>query len=271
MYRMKNSGFLSTIAFLALTSGTLVAQTTTNFNLVAVEGATMGGVYTSPYYATVGGSSSQIAVICDDFVDNSFIPESWTAYVTPLSSLPSSPPTPQYSGGTVGTTTLTQTQAYTVAAYLAVEILQQNQSTPSGQEAAGDLSYAMWALFQPNVFTDQNNGSGGSCTLPSGEGCLSATDFNTAKNDLSKAFDAVQAAGLNPGNFDSLEGVSSVTIYSYDTGALCGGQPCATIPPQEFIAVNMAEPPSPALLAFDLLAVAGLMLLARRRLAGSAN
>jgi hypothetical protein len=268
MYRMKNSGFLSTIAFLAITSGTLAAQTTTSFNLVGVEGAAMGGVYTSPYYATVGSSSSQIAVICDDFYDNSFVPESWTAYVTSLSSLPSSPPTPQYTSGTVGSTTLTQTQAYTVAAYLAVEILQQNQATPSGQEAAGDLSYAMWALFNPYVLTEQN---GTTCSLPSGEGCLSLTDYNAAKTDLSNAFAAVQAAGLNPGNFDSAEGVSSVTIYSYDTGALCGGSPCATIPPQEFIAVNMAEPPSPALLAFDLLAVAGLMLLARRRLAGSVN
>jgi hypothetical protein len=102
----------------------------------------------------------------------------------------------------------------------------------------------MWALFQPNVFTDQNNGPGGCCTLPNGEGCLSSANFGAAKTDLSKAFDAVQAAGLNLDNFNSSEGVSSVTIYSYDTGALCSGQPCATIPPQEFIAVDMAEPPS---------------------------
>lgn len=281
MYKMTRIGFLITVAF-ALASGTLAAQTT--FNLVAVQGASLGGVYTSPYYATVGASTSEIPVICDDFVDNSFIPETWTAYVTPLSDVtgsatpgaPTSPygpllsstSPPQFAGGWVGNTGLSQEQAYTVASYLADEILEQ---TPGSMQAQ-DLSYAMWALFDPAVFIDQNNGSGGTCTLPNGEGCLGSTDLGAAETDLSNALTAVNSLHLTTANFDAIEGVDGVTIYTYDPAGgapSCGSSPCLTSPPQEFIAVTVGEPPSPAILGFDLLAVAGLFLIARRRWAGS--
>lgn len=283
MYRMPKIGFLGIGSFI-LATGTLAAQTT--FNLVAVQGASLGGVYTSPYYATVGSSSSEIPVICDDFVDNSFVPETWTAYVTSLSdvtgsTVPAAPASPygpvlsgaasppQFAGGWVGNTGLSQEQAYTVVSYLAVEILDQSP----GSTAAQDLSFAMWALFDPAVFIDQTNGSVSTpCTLPNGEGCLDATDLSAAETDLSNALTAVNSLHLTTANFDAIEGVDSVTIYTYDPNGgapSCGGSTCLTSPPQEFIAVTVAEPPSPALLGFDLLAVAGLFLIARRRWAGS--
>jgi hypothetical protein len=263
---------VATVAFGLLATGPLFAQTTTLTMLGdpnGVEGPVMGGVYTSPYYATVGSNPSPVAVICDDFIDETYFSESWTAYVSSLSNLPSSPP--QYSSGMVGGDLLNQSQAYTVAAYLAAEILQTNQSTSSGQEAAGDLSYALWGLFDPAVFTDQNNGLGGSCTLSFG--CLSSGDLTAAENDLAGALTAVNTMNLNPSDFDAKMGVAGVTIYTYDAsaGLPTGCSGTCPPPPQEFISVNMAEPPSPALLGADLLALAGFLIFARRRLARSVS
>ncbi len=44
-------------------------------------------VYVGPYYAMINWV--QKAVICDDFTDDSYVPEVWTATVTSFSALPS--------------------------------------------------------------------------------------------------------------------------------------------------------------------------------------
>ena len=56
-----------------------------NINLTGAGNNVMDGVYVGPYTATVNGSSTQI--ICDDFSDESYVGESWTANVTTLSNL----------------------------------------------------------------------------------------------------------------------------------------------------------------------------------------
>lgn len=230
---------------------TLVAfSQTTSFELTGVEGASMAGVYTSPYYATVGGQAN-VAVICDDYASESYLDESWTVYQTNLSSLVSGntvvPPkwSSGYSEPTLGNLIaggLNQATAYTVAAYLATEIV---DATPGSQNQE-DLSFAMWALFD-----------GG--TAFSG---LSGSDLTGAEQDLMTAETQVSTLGLTTSSY------SDVVIYSYDAAAGlptgCGGT-CPP-PPQEFITV-MPEPSSPGLLGLDLLGVAGLILLARRRLA----
>jgi hypothetical protein len=241
------------IAFLCLTTGPLAAAPpTTTFNLTGVgSGANLAGVYTSPYSGNINGGTT-IPVICDDFADDSYVPETWTAYVTQLSSL-----TPGTSDSylnwlnttgssiTVDGYSLNQALAYTVAAVLAIDIL-----TSSGT-AQEDYSFALWELFDaPNAF-NQLSAYGDSA------------DEATALADLNNAVTYVETNHLSPSAYPN------VTIYSYDTGALCGAalnQPCAHIPPQEFITVSMAEPPSPALLGFDLLAVGGLIFISRRRL-----
>jgi hypothetical protein len=254
----------------AFASG-LVAQPTTTINLLSypegVEGPVMGNVYTSPYYATIGTSSSVVPIICDDFADESYLPETWTAYATNLSGVTTGPVL--WSGGTVPGVagTISESAAYTTAAYLAVEILETNQSTPAGAEQAGDLSYAMWALFDPAVFTDQTNGAGGTCTLSGGYGCLSSTDFGNAEADLKSAYASVNTNGLNTANFDSKEGVN-VTIYTYDSGAICSGSPCSG-PPQEFLSVTAPEASTPLLMAIDLLGFVALVGFLRKRMTRS--
>src|SRR5579862_563376 len=79
------------VALIVLGTGPLAAAPpTTTFNLTSVgSGANLAGVYTSPYAGTVTPGGPTIPVICDDFIDDSYVPETWTAYVTSLSSLTS--------------------------------------------------------------------------------------------------------------------------------------------------------------------------------------
>lgn len=262
---MRQNKSLRVVAWLgAVVAPVVFAQATTTITMLGdpqgVQGPIMGDVYTSPYYANVG-SNTGVPIICDDFFDDTYFNESWTAYVTPLSSIPG--PGPQFSTGTiVGGTTLTQEQAYTVGAYLATEIMETNQGTTAGQMQAGELSYALWALFSPTVFTA--NGPG--CTLP--DGCLTPTELSAAENYETAAWSEVQTLGLNTSNFDSVMGVSGVTIYTYDSAAgapTCLNEGCPP-PPQEFISVTMPEPSLSSLLAIDLLGLAGLVaVLVKRR------
>jgi len=248
------------VTFLASIS--LSAQPpTANFYLNGVgSGANLGGVYTSPYAGQINGAST-IPVICDDFQDDSFVPEQWTAYVTSLSTILTESSTDTYlkwNSGWDGTgamalppTELTQTQAYGAAAVLAYNIL---NSTGLAQE---EYSYAMWELFDPTQ---------ASSALP-------AEDQSTVASYVQTAVGIATGGNLN--SYLSSHDVSGVTFYSYDAtdnplGPVgCGGH-CPP-PPQEFVTVSMAEPSYPAILGLDLLAVAGLILFVRRKLASPVN
>lgn len=224
---------------------------TTTFYLSGVgSGQSLAGVYTSPYSGSVNGTNGPtISVICDDFADESFVPEQWTANVTQLSTL--APPDNQLKFAGAWATTFTvggdiyngwslnQSQAYTVAAVLAIDIL---QSTGTAQQ---DYSYALWELFDPTGVISQ---------LGSYQ-----TNLMTASSDLEHAITQMTTNGLTPANF------SNVTIYSYAGGATCPSEPngvCLQTPPQEFIVVT-PEPASMILFGTGILGIAFLM---RRRL-----
>jgi hypothetical protein len=249
---MQKSWYLVGAAMLLATCPLLASPPTVTFNLTGVgSGANLGGVYTSPYSGNINGAST-IPVICDDFADDSYVPESWTAYVTQLSSIlseTSTDSTLKWASGWNGTgpmspQELTQVQAYGAAALLAIDIL-----TSSGLTQE-EYSYAMWELFDP---------IDASAALPS-------ADQSTVQSFVQTAVS--EATG---GNLSAYLNGATVTIYSYDTGAQGGGCPGTGCPqPQEFITVSMAEPPSSALLGFDLLAVGGLIFISRRRLTRSA-
>src|ERR1700690_335571 len=76
---------------LVLASGPLGAQTV-NFNLTSAgSGASLAGVYTSPYQGDINAGAT-IPGICDDFADNSYIEEDWNATSTSLSTITSAGP-----------------------------------------------------------------------------------------------------------------------------------------------------------------------------------
>jgi len=244
---MKKSAYAvaAILALFLLTTGPLAASTTADFDLNGVgSGANLAGVYTSPYSGSINYGST-VPVICDDFSDESYVPEDWTAYVTSLSSITS---------GTADTSVLkwqgsydglNQAQAYEAAALLSVDIL---TNTGTAQE---DYSFALWALFDPYGNGTTDLGAFGQLAYYG-----DTSDLSNAGIYLNNAVAAAKAGTVDLSNYD-------VTIYSYDTGAhgACGTS-CS--PPQEFITVSTAEPPAPALLGVDLLGLAGLILIARR-------
>jgi hypothetical protein len=232
---------------------------TTSVNVTGVEGPVMGGVYTDPYQATLGGVSG-VNVICDDYNDNSYIGESWTAYAINLGSLSTYSSDAYYtkSDPSLGSedgvnftndAILNQTQAYATAAVLAEDILATNQSTQSGQTTAGELSYALWGIFDWQALN------------PTYDGGLTSAELSAAKTYLVNAGNLVLQDNLTANNF------SNVTLYSWNS-ALGTPQGCPGIcaQPQELLTVQMAEPPAPALLGADLLVIAGLFVLLRRRM-----
>ena len=269
-----SSGSLAS-AFL-ITAAIGLAQPTTQLDLTGLTGPSgvtssasdcysLAYVCTSPYVAEVGGSSVSTNVICDDFFDESFVPEDWNAYVATMS--PSSYTITNgsnllYTGATVTnpnntsqTLTLNQQQAYETAALLAEDILAIN---PPSQLSAALDSYALWGLFDPTGSQVDSPNNLGAFTWLDYYG-VSSTEITSAETVLWDAAETI----LSPTGTAALDG-ATVTIYSYDS---CISGPCTSTRPQEFIVVsNMPEPPSVAMLGADLLAVAGLFFFFRRRL-----
>lgn len=274
------------LALALLTSITVGAQTTTTFNLTGVQGESLAGVYTSPYLGNVGGTpdpnsnpATTIPVICDDFSDNSYLPESWTANVTTLATIDSSSSPLSYlkwnransgagatSGGsiTIDSTSyagwdLTQSQAYTVAAILTLDILKLNNPTdplspnsnnadPTAAQQQEDYSFALWELFDPNAAAgalvtapspgDANWGTNSDSVIP-WLGTSYVSDLTNATVDLENAIYHTNQSVLNG---------YAATIYSYNgppegkgPSPSCGSplaQPCPSVPPQEFITLS---------------------------------
>lgn len=93
----------------------------------------MAGVYVGPYMATINGVSTPI--VCDDFVDESYVYESWTANVSTLADLSNTK-----WGSLSDSTTL-----YEEAAWLTEQLV----TAPSSQ--AGDIQFAIWTIFDPSA------------------------------------------------------------------------------------------------------------------------
>jgi hypothetical protein len=168
-----------------------------NMNLTSGGSYVMNGIYVGPYSGTANGQPIQI--ICDDFSDDSYLNESWTASVTDLSNVGSST-TPMWLGYSNAST------LYADAAWLATQMfVPANENTTT----EGYLAYAIWSLFNPNALTG-----------------LSTGQLNGVNGWLGEI-----PQGLTPGNFPNF------VIYTPDTSLpiTCNGGPCPTSPPQEFL------------------------------------
>ena len=183
-------------------------------------------VYISPYYATINGGPVT-PVICDDFRDDSYVPESWTATVYAGSANLSGTRMAQLSGFTGDTLN----RAYDAVDYLALELPGANATDRAL------ISFAIWDIFASSYVSAWVND----------------TAFYSAVH--ADALAALQAAPVN--------GRYNLTIYSSPISDIsCGGGTCQNTPPQEF--VTTPEATAPAILAFDLLALLGVAFLVRR-------
>ena len=201
------------------------------------------GVYMSPYYATIGSDPTAVAVICDDFFDDSYVPESWQAKVYAGSDTASLSNTRMaYLSGNDSQTLATD---YDAVAYLALQLFAPNLTAYN----RAILSFAIW-----DIFADVKSAKK---SAPSVKEWLAA-DPTFLGQVKAAASDALQNPNAK-GERDLL------TIYVPTTQApTCGGGVCQTAPPQEFITVRTPEASVPAFLAFNL-SLFGVVFFVRRR------
>ena len=208
-----------------------LGQGQVNINLTSAGNNVMNGIYVGPYTATVNGHSTQI--ICDDFVDDSYVGESWTANVTTLSNL----------NGTKWGGMANATQLYNEAAWLATQMLSPTYSGNATQ--VGYLAYALWAVFAPSA-------------VQSWLGTNSAA-WQAVQGWLTSA----AAQKFTPGEF------ANFFLYTPNLNypITCNGHACTTAPPQEFFGF-LSTPEGGSTLTYLLittLALAGAMWLRSRR------
>ncbi len=209
-----------------------------SMELTSVGSNIMGNnpqVYVGPYTATIvsaTGTTTGVQVICDDYADDSYLNTWWSANLVPLTSV---------GPGTKGTLS-TDSVKYQEAAYLVDQML---SSTYKGNSTTvGEIHYALWQLFDP------------------GPPFLNLTPSQLA---------GAQWWLTNAQNyFGSVTNLASFSIYT----------PTGQAPhPQEFLSVTgpvaaalpVPEPTAAMLLAVDLLALALVGIVLRRRGCVTAN
>jgi len=227
--------YLIVAAFLGVVPSSFAAQTA-NMSLTGVgTNGTLGGVYIGPYVGTVNGVTTPL--ICDDFIDESYIPETWTADVYSISD---------YASLRFHSSTAPLAQVgYEEVAWLSQQLTNQSLGLPTtctnttSINCAGDIQYAIWAVFDPTALT-----------------YITGANRTNANTWLSAA-----QSHYSTGDY------SNVSVYTAVAGtALCGGRACPPGPtPQEFIVVRTPEPPFLSLLGVDLSAVGGLIFFLKRK------
>jgi hypothetical protein len=125
------------VLFLAPTA---LADTASMLLTGAGNNGLLGGVDVGPYTIEINGVST--SVVCDDYDDESYINETWTANVTTLDSL----------GGTKWVDLGNSTNLYQDAAWLSLQLLS------AGPGQAGDIQFAIWTLFDPNALNQLSAG-----------------------------------------------------------------------------------------------------------------
>lgn len=238
MHHNRNLAVLcSAIAAGAFGPGLAHANPVVTMTLTGVEGPSMGGVYTSPYMATIG-SSPGVGIYCDDFLTHVSVGESWQATVTNMGELESiTSPLQTLKFDTTGTGTplqnaTEQQDQYMEAAWLAEQLSGVDQSTTSGQQEAGQLSFAIWGIFDPNALSD-----------------ISGMDYSNAKSDISAAMTQITMSG-----YTQPDDYSNVSVYT--------AYPNAGVS-QEYLSVSSV--PEPGTLSFFGLGLAAMMWGLRRR------
>jgi hypothetical protein len=225
-------------------------------------GAQMGGVYTSPYGITVNGTPTLL--ISDDFETAIVLSDSWSASPTTLTQISSTTvsglkfASSPYSSAILDGTTAAED--YATAAVLAAELMTlPNVGTPAeNTETAGELSYAIWSVFDNSLYASLNS------TDSTGSGSLTAIEVATVDADIVSAQSFV--AGATVGGTTTLGDIST------------GGQPITNLTvytpiplgaSQEFITVNQPPVTTPEPGSFALMlsgvGLVGLLLALRKR------
>jgi hypothetical protein len=239
----------SVFADCSATTKTPVVAGTACMDLESAGSKILTNVYVGPYTAYINGSLTPTSVICDDFKDDSYIPEYWTADIFSGANITPATNTRmaqvvngQFAPGIPAITGTALVQAYNEVGYLAIQLL----SAPDAI-TAGEIHFALWNVFDPAALKYLNDYYG------AGNGYYTAAlaDYNQALTFK-----------------DNPNYISQFTIYSPDTNysITCSpaGAACPTKPPQEFL-VRTPEAPFLALLGVDLSGIGALIYLVGRK------
>lgn len=213
-----------------------LADGTASMTLTSAGSNPFANIYMGPYTATVNGVSTP--VICDDFTDDSYLGESWTANV---SGYPN--PTGMFSAKPLAG------QGYDEVAALTLALV-----NPANSSQVDQIQYALWAVFNKSSVQTylQDN--------------LSNSSYNTFYTN--GVLDWLSWAGTQTLSADQLAGLEILTPNT-QYPITCSGHSCANTPPQEFIAITPTpESGTASLFGIGLLALAFFM---RRRIGMATN
>jgi len=244
----RKQGFLL-IAALFVCASASFAQTTSMYLSGTGDNATVwnggSGVYVDPYTATVGGVSG-VSVICDDWSNNSYVGESWTANVTTLASLNAGTNTNAPMFGT----SPSNVTLYNEIAWLGTQLLA-NPTNYANQVAA---SFALWELTyaynNPQESPDPTSFLAGS-NAASYQACAAPC---TSVNSLLANAAAAVSGGYTGSGWEILTPIAGTVQNPSDQGL-----------PQEFL-VYTPESSSLILFGADTLGLLALAFVFRRRL-----
>jgi hypothetical protein len=152
----KRSLLLPLLAALVALIPAPAKATTETIDLTGVSGNVQGGVYTSPYYATINGGTNTVPVVCDSYVNESYLNKPWTATVSTFANLSSTTmdSTLLFNSSTVpGLTASQQLQGYLEMGWLVTQLL-----NPTNAGHTGDISFAIWAVFDPSLVGNSKAG-----------------------------------------------------------------------------------------------------------------
>lgn len=273
---MRRTWLLTAVALVCFASA--LAQPVTMQLTAPVIGSsapTLAGVYINPYTALIGAAGQTATapalitgtptqVICDDFTtDITTDSPAWQANAMSVAQLLTLDQTALAANSNAlgsslvkfdsNLSALQQEQDYVAAAYLANQIFA--AQTMGQTTLQGDLSFALWGIFDPTSI-DANG--------PLSGNWITGADLTAAQAELANAVAyASVTANLNPASW------GNVILYTPNP-------PTAS---QEFDAfavtsggvVSAPEPSAPSLLAVYLSSLVGLIFLFRRRVVRSAS
>lgn len=243
--RSRIAGFLGLvgIAVLAFASASL-ADGSVSVSLTGVgngangpgQGTTLGNVYVDPYFGTVGGLGSNVPIICDDWSNNTYMNESWTATVTSATNV---------AGGSPMFGSSNQ-NLYNEAVWLATQIM---ASYNNGNYTAQiEYSFALWML------TYGQNGTYAESPSPT----VYLSEYGTPTEISQATIFYEEAAGL-----DGYAGEAGFNAAGWEilTPVAGSSNPSQDGTPQEFLVYT----PEPSTILLLGLGIAGLFLLKWRR------